>query len=116
MAKTIEVPQNLGDTIKMLTEYRRLVGHARAEIHPAAAYATEHVSHAYDYASDAGAEGDIATTAQALPIRKDLVEIAGHLDAIYSLLGEAQNKVKKSVQAMEEADKRRSEARRKLTL
>jgi hypothetical protein len=116
MSKTIEVPQNLGDTIKMIADFRRTAAHAKTEVYPAAGAATEQVSHAYHYASDAGPDGDIETSAQAGPLRTTFAEIGQHLSAIYGLLGEAQVEVKKAVQAMDEADKRRAEARRKLSL
>lgn len=116
MSSIISVPQNLAETVQQLEAWRRAAGKAKAEAYQAIGYAAEHVSHAYDYASDAGASGDVATTASALPFRNALMSAAGHLGDIEALLKQAQAEVKKAVQAMDEADARRSAARRKLTL
>lgn len=118
MSKVIENPQNLADTIKMLTEWRRAVGHARMDIWQAAGTATEHVSHAYDYASDAGSggAGDVASSAKAQQLQREFVAIAESLNVIHVALAGALTEVKKSVQAMEDADARRKAARGRLTI
>lgn len=114
MGSIIQTPESLAATLTALSRYRNLVNRMRIDVLNAGSTAVEHVSHAYDYASDAGAAGDMATTAQAIPMQRAVAEIAAHLELIHALLGVARTAVSKAADAMDEADARRKTARAKL--
>jgi hypothetical protein len=110
----IATPQNLAELITMIARYRAVIGRAKGDILGAGANAVEHVSHAYDYASDAGAAGDMETSAKAGAMHRHVIALSGLLDQMYVVLGQMKAEVAKSVQAIDDADARRKTARGKL--